>query len=223
MVVYPDLYRATVQSASIRGTNGRARHGLRTARWSRCDDPMGGICRGRSGPRRRACRLTSMMRLLGGPPRSGKTLIAQRMARTYGIGWLSTDTVKFLLRDHWPEGATPKFGEPPDAWCDAIYPAIRDAVDSQNYMAEDYLIEGGDFLPRHAARLREEFPELLVCFVGLSTDLDTINAYAGRTPWHLESLTPTGAGPPTVLDREIQRISQAGVFSAGVPLRRPDG
>ena len=43
----------------------------------------------------------------------------------------------------------------------------------------------------HAARLREEFPQIRVCFVGLSTDLETINAYAGRTPWHLESLTPT--------------------------------
>lgn len=158
-----------------------------------------------------------MMRLLGGPPRSGKTLIAQRMARTYGIGWLSTDTVKFLLRDHWPEGATPKFGEPPDAWCDAIYPAIRDAVDSQNYMAEEYLIEGGDFLPRHAALLREEFPDLRVCFVGLSTDLDTINTYAGRTPWHLETLTPSEQDRLPSWIREFSESVKLGCSQFGFP------
>ena len=47
--------------------------------------------------------LPAVIYLIGGPPRTGKTLLARRLGRRLGIGWLSLDTVRFVLRDLLPD------------------------------------------------------------------------------------------------------------------------
>ena len=122
-----------------------------------------------------------MIYLIGGPPRTGKTLLAQRLGRRLGIGWLSLDTLRFVLRGLLPEVAElATSGRPPGPWADRFYPYVRDAVLSSAYVEGDYIIEGVDFLPRHARRLAAETP-VTSCFLGLSSpDLALIDAHSGR-------------------------------------------
>lgn len=135
------------------------------------------------------------MYLIGGSPRTGKTLLAKRLAKRLGIGWLSLDTVRFVLRDLVPEVTQlDNFGKPPGPWADLFYPYVRDAVLSSAYVAEDYIIEGVDFMPRHVRNLSAETP-VTACFLGLSTvDMSTIDAHAGRMDYqkHLDQAVRDG-------------------------------
>jgi 2-phosphoglycerate kinase len=119
--------------------------------------------------------------LIGGPPRVGKTRLAQRLGRRLGIGWLSLDTLRFVLRGLLPEvDELAGFGRSPGRWADHFYPYVRDAVLSSAYVEGDYILEGVDFLPRHVRDLAAETP-VAGCFLGLSApDLALIDAHAGR-------------------------------------------
>jgi predicted kinase len=44
-----------------------------------------------------------MLYLVGGPPRMGKSSLAQRLVQTEGIPWLPTDVVRTVLRRVLPE------------------------------------------------------------------------------------------------------------------------
>jgi hypothetical protein len=119
--------------------------------------------------------------LIGGPPRVGKTRLARRLGRRLGIGWLPLDTLRFVMRELLPDvSELTGVGRPPGRWADRFCPYVRDAVLSSAYVEEDYIIEGVDFMPRHARGLAAETP-VTSCFLGLSApDLATIDAHAGR-------------------------------------------
>lgn len=130
-----------------------------------------------------------MIYLIGGPPRTGKTRLAQRLSRQLGIGWFPLDTLRYAVRALVPEVTEMNsFGQPPGPWADFFHPYVRDTVLSSDYVAGDYIIEGIDFMPRHARALAAEIP-VRCCFLGLSTaDLATIDAHAGRMDYqqHLD-------------------------------------
>jgi hypothetical protein len=125
--------------------------------------------------------LLAVIYLIGGPPRTGKTLLARRLGRCLGIGWLSLDTLRFVLRGLLPEVAElASVGRLPGPWADRFSPYVRDAVLSSAYVEGDYIIEGADFLPRQARALAAETP-VTSCFLGLSSpDLALIDAHSGR-------------------------------------------
>jgi hypothetical protein len=80
--------------------------------------------------------------LLGGPPRCGKTLLGQRVASELGIGWLSTDTIRDVVNMLMPalyESGGPGVDPGPEA--DLFFPYFERAVESCNYLVDDYLIE----------------------------------------------------------------------------------
>lgn len=129
-----------------------------------------------------------MIYLLGGAPRTGKTGIARTVAEREGIGWLSTDTIQWILRDHlppeWHEVAAPL--KPPGPAQDILYPYFRDAVVGSAYLAPRYLIEGAAFLPRQAVEVGLEV-DTRACFVGMSrVTLESINEHARVGAWHLD-------------------------------------
>jgi hypothetical protein len=65
-----------------------------------------------------------------------------------------------------------------------FFPYFERTVESCAYLADDYLIEGVGFYPRHLAGLRTEIERRAV-FVGQrSVDLDAILANESRNVWH---------------------------------------
>lgn len=126
-----------------------------------------------------------VLMLLGGPPRCGKTLLAQQVASERGIGWLSTDTVRDVVAMQLPalyEVGGPGKAHDPEA--DLFFPYFETVVESCSYLVDEYLIEGVGFMPRHVAALSVRF-ELRAVFVGMAeVDLDTMLATEGRNRWH---------------------------------------
>ena len=126
-----------------------------------------------------------MLLLLGGPPRCGKTLLAQQVASTRRIGWLSTDTIRDVVNMLMPElyeSGGP--GRSPDPEADLFFPYFERVVESCAYLVDDYLIEGVGFMPRHVAELDADI-EVSPVFVGMTkVQLDTLLATEGRNRWH---------------------------------------
>ena len=112
-------------------------------------------------------------------------MLAERLGRERGIGWLSTDTIRDVVAIQLPElyeSVGP--GEPHDPEAELFLPAFRKVVESCSYLVDDYLVEGVGFMPRHAAALALEF-ELRPVFVGMQrVRLDTLLATEGRNQWH---------------------------------------
>jgi hypothetical protein len=155
--------------------------------------------------------------LIGGPPRVGKTLLARRLGRRLGIGWLSLDTLRFVLRKLLPEvDELAGFGRPSEPWADRFYPYVRDAVLSSAYVEGDYIIEGVDFLPRHACALAAE-TAVAACFLGLSApDLATIDAYAGRMDYLKHENQAVREGFPAWIATWTAEV-RAGCQETGLP------
>jgi hypothetical protein len=49
--------------------------------------------------RDRYARLESVIYVIGGSPRCGETMLAKRVARRLGIGWISADVLEAIVRE----------------------------------------------------------------------------------------------------------------------------
>lgn len=125
--------------------------------------------------------------LLGGPPRCGKTRLAEQVATERGIGWLSTDTIRDVVNMLMPalyESGGP--GRDPGPEADLLFPYFERVVESCSYLVDDYLIEGVGFMPRHVRALDDGL-DVRAVFVGMATvDLEVLLANEGRNRWHRE-------------------------------------
>jgi predicted kinase len=86
--------------------------------------------------------------LVGGPPRVGKSSLAQQLVQTEGIPWLPTDIVRTVLRRVLPELDSID-QDPVDALrlAEFMYPHIEQAVEVCAEEAEQFLIEGFELSP----------------------------------------------------------------------------
>jgi hypothetical protein len=127
-----------------------------------------------------------MLLLLGGPPRCGKTTLAERAAGERGIGWLSTDTVRDVVNLHIPLFEPLGIGAPHGPEADRFYRSFEKTAHSCSYNADTYLIEGVGFYPRHVMALRRAHGvECRAVFVGMrAVDLEAVLEHAGRNRWH---------------------------------------
>lgn len=126
-----------------------------------------------------------MLYLIGGAPRCGKTLLAQRVASALGAGWCSTDTVRDVVAMLRPDYASAGgVGVLPGAEADLFFPYFERTAESCSYLAVDYVVEGVGFLPRHVEALAAWVDRRAV-FVGMvEPRLDAILAHEGRNRWH---------------------------------------
>ena len=158
-----------------------------------------------------------MLYLIGGAPRCGKTLLAQRMASALGAGWCSTDTVRDVVAMLRPDfGASGGVGEPPGPEADLFFPYFERMAESGAYLAEDYVVEGVGFLPRHVHALAG-WVDRRVVFVGMvEPRLDAILAHEGRNRWHRHLPPETLADLPAWI-ADWSRVLRDECAAAGVP------
>jgi len=131
--------------------------------------------------------------LVGGPPRVGKSALAQRLLKDEGIAWLPTDVIRTVLRRVLPELDTAD-QDPVDAvrLAEVMYPHIEKAAEVCAEEAGQFLIEGFELLPSHPARLRAALAGTTVraCFLGHQTfSTGDLASYHGPKPQHERQLS----------------------------------
>ena len=126
--------------------------------------------------------------LIGGPPRVGKSSLAQRLLTLDRIPWLPTDVLRTVLRRVLPElDAIDQ--DPVDAslLAECMYPHIEKAAEVCTEDNERFLIEGFEMSASYPARLGEalEGTEIRACFLGnRSFSTDDLAGYRGPKPQH---------------------------------------
>jgi hypothetical protein len=110
-----------------------------------------------------------MIVLIGGPPRVGKTQLAQLVCARDAIPFASTDAVRQVVNV-----ADPAFGEMPwrdldaaRAHADRFFPFLDAFVSEYDFPDRRFVIEGVEFLPQQAAELGAA-RSARSCFLGLS-------------------------------------------------------
>jgi hypothetical protein len=177
--------------------------------------------------------IDAVLMLLGGPPRCGKTLLAQQIAAARGIGWLSMDTIRDVVNMLLPalyESGGPGRSHDPEA--DLFFPYFKRAVESCSYLVDEYLIEGVGFMPRHVAALDDRV-EVRPVFVGMThVELDDVLALEGRNRWHRDLDEATLATLPTWIESwsrhvetecarlDLPYVELGGDFLAGIDAAR---
>jgi 2-phosphoglycerate kinase len=149
-----------------------------------------------------------VLMLLGGPPRCGKTLLAQRVATHRGIGWLSLDTVRDVVNMLLPglyEAGGPGVG--PDDEANVFFPYFERVVESCAYLTDEYIVEGIGFMPRHVAAVRVDTGVRAV-FVGMRhVVLEDLLAFEGRNRWHRHLDASTLSTVPAWIESWSRQLS----------------
>jgi len=111
-----------------------------------------------------------MIYLIGGAPRVGKTILSQRLCVTLKVGWISTDLLMDLLRVANVPGRKMKWDAAPEAIrasAEWFFPYLERFIWGVTSLADDYVIEGVDFLPAQVVQLSTQYPMRAV-FLGCS-------------------------------------------------------
>jgi hypothetical protein len=132
--------------------------------------------------------------LVGGAPRVGKSLLAQRLLAMDGIPWLPTDVVRTVVRRVAPDvDATDQDPVDAAALAEVMYPHIEQAAEVCAEEADRFLIEGFELAPSYLARLRAALGETEVraCFLGHgSFSAEDLAGYRGPKPQFESELSP---------------------------------
>jgi hypothetical protein len=124
-----------------------------------------------------------MIYLVGGAPRAGKSVLGQQVAASLKIGWTSTDLLVDLLRVN-DETIKAEWNAAPEAikaTAEWFYPYLERFVWGVSSMAEDYLIEGVNFLPAQVKRLSAQY-QVRAVFLGCSKmTLEKFDKFPGRS------------------------------------------
>lgn len=126
-----------------------------------------------------------MIYLIGGAPRAGKSILGQQVAANLQIGWISTDLILTLLRMTKVEGIKTEWSVAPEAItanAEWFFPYLARFVWGVSSLAENYLIEGVDFLPAQVKQLSVQYP-LQAVFLGCSQmTFEHFDQFPGRSP-----------------------------------------
>ncbi len=123
---------------------------------------------------------TTMIYLIGGPPRVGKSTLAQKFTKEKNIPFISTDMLLWMLIDTIPElNLWKPYTEVPKKF----FPFLKNFVKHTVATVPDYVIEGDAFYPEQVAELQKEF-QVRACFLGTShISLETIKKHVGHNDW----------------------------------------
>src|SRR5215469_4176813 len=97
-----------------------------------------------------------MIYLIGGAPRTGKSILGQRLCATLKVGWVSTDLLMELLRISNTAGVKTEWDATPEAIkanAEWFFPYLERFIWGAASLADNYVIEGVDFLPAQVTQL----------------------------------------------------------------------
>ena len=125
-----------------------------------------------------------MIYLIGGAPRSGKSILGQRLCTTLKVGWVSTDLLMEVLRVANAAGRKMKWDAAPEAItanAEWFFPYLERFIWGVSSLADHYVIEGVDFLPAQVAQLSTQYP-IHTVFLGCShMTLEGFTQFPGRS------------------------------------------
>jgi hypothetical protein len=113
-----------------------------------------------------------MLYLIGGAPRSGKSLLVRRLLAERHVPYLPIDQLMMGVARGWPDaGVDPAASDA--AVGERLWPVIREMARTLLDDGLDYAIEGAQLQPAHVAAVRDLHPTAVrACFLG----------YADATP-----------------------------------------
>lgn len=139
-----------------------------------------------------------MIYLIGGAPRTGKSLLCQQLAAKLKAGWISTDILITLLQLKNDAGVKQEWNADPAAiaaHAEWFLPYLERFIWGVTSMADQYVIEGVDVLPAQVAQLAPRY-QLRSVFLGCShMTLDRFERFPGCSPGY--------RGLPEALRRQI--------------------
>lgn len=149
-----------------------------------------------------------MIYLVGGPPRCGKSTLAQWLCDRRAVPWISTDPVVQVLgafdarlRDVGDEERFAQFAR-------RLWPHLRTFILHASTCMEDLTVEGDSFLPEQCAALAAELP-VVPCFLGRSrTSVAELETRAGHNDWLSDA-------PPEIRNRMPEWITRRSRLIAG--------
>src|SRR5579859_5190564 len=129
-------------------------------------------------------RRPDMIYLIGGAPRTGKTILGQRLCTALKVGWVSTDLLMELLRVANAPGRKVEWNAAHtaiSAHAEWFFPYLERFIWGVNSLADHYVIEGVDFLPAQVAQLSTQYP-IRAVFLGCSRmTLEGFTQFSGRS------------------------------------------
>ena len=129
-------------------------------------------------------REVNMIYLIGGVARAGKSILCQQFAAELKIGWISTDLMMELLRVSNVPGIKREWNASSKAIktnAEWFFPYLEKFIWGVNSLAENYVIEGVDFLPAQISQLSRQYP-IRSLFLGCSQmTLEAFDQYPGHS------------------------------------------
>jgi hypothetical protein len=107
--------------------------------------------------------------IVGGAPRAGKSVLAQRMLAERKLAHFSTDILMKGMANAMPQSGL-SLRDPAPVRAPIMWPMLRAMASAIVENGDDYLLEGDVLMPRHAVELRERFgPAVVSCFMGYAS------------------------------------------------------
>ena len=142
-----------------------------------------------------------MIYLVGGAPRVGKSILGQQLSANLGVGWISTDVLMQLLSVNNEAGRKAGWNAAPAAItanAEWFFPYLERLIWGVSSLADNYVIEGVDFLPAQVVQLSSQY-QIRAVFLGCSSmTLERFSQFPGRSPGY--SLLPEKARRQIVQD-----------------------
>ena len=125
-----------------------------------------------------------MIYLIGGAPRAGKSVLCQQLAAKLNVGWISTDILMEVLRIGNAEGIKAAWNGDPEAItanAEWFFPYLERFIWGVSSLADNYVVEGVDFLPIQAMQLSRKYA-IRAVFLGCSEmTLEKLDQFPGRS------------------------------------------
>lgn len=146
-----------------------------------------------------------ILRVVGGPPRVGKSAIARTVARRNGIGWTSVDVLRAVLLVDGVSFSPYRDIQGAVKEAEAFFPYLRQFAWQSNAIHGDHCLEGCWLMPAQLSALRDEGLPIRGCFVGNeSITPENLLVHAANFDW----VRDLGDDGRAALCAQIQTLSR---------------